>query len=217
MKLIWCIAAFFSVFAIQAQSLPGSNEVLGSKAKQSQFQAGLHYDLITPAWSAEDDAAVVYEFFSYMCPGCNGFEPIMQKLEEKISESQKIVRVPVAFYAQWEPHAKAFHALKMMGHLDQTHEALFAAIHQYKKPLRNLDDIAKWLDKSFKIDAQKFLSTAASFAVDSQLRKDKQMAQAMGVGGVPTLVVNGRYKPNFDHLKTSDEILEITTYLLDLE
>ncbi len=215
MKLIGFIVFIFSAFGIHAQSVASSNEEIKSKSNQNQFQAGLHYDLITPAWSSEGDAAVVYEFFSYMCPGCNGFEPIMLKLEGQIDESQKIIRVPVAFYPQWEPHAKAYHALRIMGHLEEAHGPLFAAIHQFKKPLRSLDDIAKWLADSFKIDAQSFLSTAQSFAVDTQLRKDKQMAQAMGIGGVPSLVVNGRYKPNFDQLKTSDDILEITDFLLD--
>jgi|GEM_PF-5445318 len=41
------------------------------------------------------------------------------------------------------------------------------------------------------------------------------MAQAMGIGGVSTLVVNEKYKPNFDQLKTPDNILELTQQLLD--
>ncbi|VAW47490.1 hypothetical protein MNBD_GAMMA02-1100 [hydrothermal vent metagenome] len=125
--------------------------------------------------------------------------------------------MPVAFYAQWEPHAKAYHALRMMGELEQAHEALFAAIHQYRKPLRTLEDIAVWLSTSFTIDEQKFLSTAQSFAVDTQIRKDQQMMQAMGIGTVPALVVNGRFKPNFDQLKTPVNILEATVYLLNQE
>ena len=52
-------------------------------------------------------------------------------------------------------------------------------------------------------------------AVNAQFRKDKQMAQAMGIGGVSTLVVNEKYKPNFDQLKTPDNILELTQQLLD--
>ena len=212
--LITAFIALFTLFDLHAQV---NSELDSSKATQNKYQAGLHYNLITPAWSGSSEEAVVYEFFSYMCPGCNSFEPTMQKLEGKINESQKIIRVPVAFYSQWEPHAKAYHALRLMGELEHAHEALFAAIHQYKKPLRTLEDIAGWLSSSFAIDAQKFISTAKSFAVDSQLRKDKQMAQAMGIGGVPSLVINGRYKPDFDQLKTSDNIIESTMYLLGQE
>ncbi len=199
---------------LYAQSKPES-ELASQEVPEQKFQAGVHYELLSPAWESAEKEAVVYEFFSYMCPGCNAFEPYMEQLQGRMNESQKIIRVPVAFYPQWEPHAKAFHALKMMDELDRVHKALFAAIHQYKKPLRTLEDLAAWLSDSFGIDEQKFLATAKSFAVDSQMRRSKKMAQAMGVGRVPTLVVNGQYKPSFDTLKTPDNILAATVNLLE--
>jgi len=211
-RLVVMSLMMIAVFGLQAQN---TSPVELDPSSANNYQAGLHYDVLTPAYQGRTDDPVVYEFFSYMCPGCNAFEPIMQKLKGQINEPQTIIRVPVAFYALWEPHAKAYHALRMMGELEQAHEALFAAIHQYKKPLRTLEDIAAWLSDSFSIDSQKFLSTAKSFAVDSQLRKDKQMAKTMGIGGVPTLVVNGRYKPDFDQLKTPANILDATVYLLN--
>ena len=212
---VMTIMCCFSVCGLNAQSLTDANETDLKNTTSVKYQAGLHYDLINPAWQGETDGSVVYEFFSYMCPGCNAFEPHIKQLEGRLTESQSIVRVPVAFYPQWEPHAKAYHALNMLGHLELTHEALFAAIHQYKKPLRTLEDVAAWLHASFAIDQQKFLSTAQSFAVDSQLRKDKKMAQVMGIGRVPTLVVNGRFKPNFKKLETPSMILDVTEFLLN--
>jgi thiol:disulfide interchange protein DsbA len=211
-RLIVMSLMVITVFGLKAQN---TSPVELAQSTANNYQAGLHYDVLTPAYQGRTEEPVVYEFFSYMCPGCNAFEPIMQQLKGRISAEQTIVRVPVAFYSQWEPHAKAYHALKMMGVLDQTHEALFAAIHQYKKPLRTLEDIAQYLSASFSIDAEKFLATAQSFAVDAQLRKDQQMAKAMGIGSVPTLIVNGRYKPDFDQLKTAANILDATVYLLD--
>jgi thiol:disulfide interchange protein DsbA len=213
--LIMTVTALMSVFGVSAETSPNSSEAKVLNATQNKYQAGLHYDLINPAWPGRTEEPVVYEFFSYMCPGCNAFEPIMQELKGQISETQTIIRVPVAFYSQWEPHAKAYHALQMMGELEQAHEALFAAIHKFKKPLRTLPDIAAWLSNSFAIDEQKFLSTAQSFAVDAQIRKDKQMVKAMGIGTVPTLVVNGRFKLNFDQLKTPANILDATVQLLN--
>lgn len=194
----------------QALANPNSTEEAAS-----QWQAGLHYDLISPAWTDEQEGPVVYEFFSYMCPGCNAFEPYMKQLSGRLSEGQIIERVPVAFYPQWEPHAKAYHALVMMNQLDRVHESMFAAIHQHKKALRSIDDIADWLASAHGIDREQFLSTANSFAVDQKMRKAKKMAQAMGIGRVPTLVVNGREKPNFDNLVTPDKILQATVDLLN--
>jgi len=130
MKLMTlAVTVFFTVFGADAQTLPNNSAAEPLKTTANKYQAGLHFDLINPAWQGRTDDPVVYEFFSYMCPGCNAFEPIMQQLKGQISEPQTIIRVPVAFYAQWEPHAKAYHALRMMGELEQAHEALFAAIH----------------------------------------------------------------------------------------
>ncbi|WP_223789653.1 thiol:disulfide interchange protein DsbA/DsbL [Marinicella meishanensis] len=206
------ILLFWSlVFALHsAQANP--NDVATAA---SPWQAGVHYELITPSWTAAEEGPVVYEFFSYMCPGCNAFEPYMKQLTGRLAEGQTIVRVPVAFYAQWEPHAKAYHALEIMEQLDGVHESLFAAIHQHKKALRSVDDIADWLAVAHGIDRQQFVSTANSFAVDQKMRQAKKMAQAMGISRVPSLVVNGREKPDFDQLKTPDNILQATVDLLN--
>jgi thiol:disulfide interchange protein DsbA len=205
--LLLVLANFLISFAVLAENSTTNNT--------NSYQAGIDYKIINPAWSDESEKTVIYEFFSYMCPGCHSFEPQMEKLQDRLSEQQEIIRIPVAFYKQWEPHAKTYHALQIMGELSRVHKALFTAIHQYKKPLRTLDDIADWLAASFSIDKQSFLATAQSFAVDSRLRKGKQMAKAMGVARVPTLVVDGRYRPDFNQLKTADHILDATLYLAD--
>lgn len=209
------LLSWVCAFVVNAETVEVKDDAGIQASVAKKFQAGVHYDLIDPAWKGSVEGPVVYEFFSYMCPGCNAFEPTMQRIEEQITESQSIIKIPVAFHKQWEPHAKAYYALKVMGHLDSVHQAYFAAIHQYKKPLRNLDDIGSWLSTAFAIDKQKFISTAESFAVDSQLRKGMKMYQAMGLGGVPSLVVNGRYKPNFEKLKTHDKIVAATLELLN--
>lgn len=178
------------------------------------YQAGIHFEVINPAWEEAVKEPIVYEFFSYMCPGCNGFEPVMDQLAEQAKGHYKIIKVPVALYPQWEPHAKTYYALQMMGELDRVHKAFFAAIHQYKKQFRSLDDIAAWLTASFAIDSKTFLGNAQSFVVDSKMRKGNQMIKAMGVNRLPTLVVDGKYKPKFDQLKTQDNIVEITQYLV---
>ena len=182
-------------------------------AATSRFQPGIHYQVINPAWETAQDTPVVYEFFSYMCPGCFGFEPVMNQLKTALNDGQMIVRVPVAFYPQWEPHAKAYYALEIMQQRERVHQALFNAIHQQKKPLRDLEAIGNWLSAAHGIDKTEFLQHANSFQVDSQMRKAKQMMTAMGVGRVPTLVVNGRYKPSFTQLKENQDIIDLTVEL----
>lgn len=178
------------------------------------FQAGIHYEFINPAWSNQQSEPVVYEFFSYMCPGCNAFEPIMERLESSLTEDQTIIRVPVSLYPQWEPHAKAYYTLEMMGELDRVHTALFAAIHLYKKQLRTIEDIAAWVASSFGIDQHQFIANAKSFVVDSKIRKSQQMIAAMGINRIPSLVVNGQKKLDFQKLQTPENIIALTADLM---
>lgn len=182
-------------------------------AVASRFQPGIHYQVINPAWDTGQETPVVYEFFSYMCPGCFGFEPVMNQLKTALSDDQQIIRIPVAFYPQWEPHAKTYYALEIMQQRERVHQALFNAIHQQRKPLRDLENIGDWLRAAHGIDKAEFLQHANSFQVDSQMRKGKQMMAAMGVSQIPTLVVNGRYKPNFKQVSVAQDILDLTVDL----
>jgi thiol:disulfide interchange protein DsbA len=198
-------------------SVTGSALAQEAEQANNRFQPGIHYQVINPAWDTGQDVPVVYEFFSYMCPGCYGFEPVMNELKTALTGGQQIVRIPVAFYPQWEPHAKTFYALEIMGEREKVHQSLFNAIHQQKKPLRDLPAIANWLSGAHGVDKEAFLQHANSFQVDSQMRKAKQMMTAMGVGRVPTLVIDGQYKPSFKQLGVAKDIIDLTVELAAVE
>jgi thiol:disulfide interchange protein DsbA len=202
-----------------AEAIESSVEsVAGEVADAMDFQPGIHYQVINPAWDTKsEDQVLVYEFFSYMCQHCASFEPYMKKLEHNMPEHGKVVRVPVVFYPQWKPFAQAYYTFEAMDLVDKAHGAMFAAIHQHRKPLRSIEDIATWVSSSFGVDKDQFLSTANSFMIDGQIRKGMQMMQAMGVSTTPTLVTHGKYKPNNKALRTRDEVLDVTLYLVDME
>jgi thiol:disulfide interchange protein DsbA len=182
------------------------------------FQAGIHYQVINPAYeTGADEEVIVYEFFGYPCPHCATFEPYMKKLEAEMPENSKIVRIPVVFGQQWQPFAQAYYTFEAMDIVDQVHGPMFEAIHQHKKQFRSIDEIAVWAASSFGVDKEQFLSTAKSFMIDGQVRKGMQMLQAMGVTSTPTLVTNGKFMPNTKALKSRNDIIEITQFLINQE
>lgn len=181
------------------------------------FQAGIHYQVINPAYDTESEEVVVYEFFGYPCPHCATFEPYMKKLEVELPEGAKLVRVPVVFAKQWQPYAQAYYTFEALDIVDQAHGAMFDAVHQHKKQFRTIEEIAVWAASSFGVDKEKFLSTAKSFVVDGQIRKGMKMLQAMGVTSTPTLVTNGKYLPNAKALKARNDVIEITQFLVNQE
>jgi|GEM_PF-581919 len=194
-----------------------AHEEPAAVSDSSDYQAGIHYNVITPAWDTGSDDVVVYEFFSYMCGHCNTFQPYMKKLESNLPEGVKVQRVPVVFYPQWRPQAQAYYTFEAMDLLDQVHAPFFAAIHQHKKRFRNIDEVADWVASSFQVDREKFLSTANSFMVDGQIRKGMQMMQAMNVTSTPTLIVNGKFKPNSDQMRSRDDIIKVVAALASQE
>ena len=188
------------------------------EAPKADFQAGIHYQVINPAYNTNNDSeVVVYEFFGYPCPHCATFEPYMKKLEAEMPANAKLVRVPVVFGKQWQPFAQAYYTFEAMGIVDQVHGPMFEAIHQHKKQFRSIDEIAVWAASSFGVDKDKFLSTAKSFMIDGQIRKGMQMLQAMGVTSTPTLVTNGKFVPNNKALKSRNDIITITQFLVNQE
>ncbi len=187
-------------------------------SETAKFQPGIHYQVINPAWdTGTEKEVVVYEFFGYLCPHCASFQPYMHKLESQLPDNAKLVRIPVVFRADWKPYAQAYYTIEAMGLVDKVHEAMFAAIHQHKRQFRTIEEIAVWMASSFGVNKDEFLSTAKSFMVDGQIRKGMQMLQAMGVTSTPTLVTNGKFKPNNKALKSRDEIIDITAFLINQE
>ena len=75
--------------------------------------------------------------------------------------------------------------------------------------------MAQWYADNSDVTKEEFLSTAQSFIIDSNVRKADKMGLLMQVTGTPTIIVNGKYKPNNtsrnreDVLKTMDELVEI--------
>ena len=192
------------------------SEVVPSAASASEFQPGIHYTVINPAWEdPNQDQVVVYEFFGYLCPHCYSFQPYMQKLESQLPENAKLQRVPVVFRAQWKPFAQAYYTIENLGLTEELHTSLFEAIHTHRKPLRTIEDIATWAASAHGVDKDKFLSTAQSFMVDGLIRKGDQMMRAMQIQGTPTLVVNGQYKPDKNALKTGDRVIDATVHLTE--
>ncbi len=179
----------------------------------ADYQAGIHYNVVTPAWDTGSDDVVIYEFFSYMCPHCNTFQPYVKKLENDLPEGIRVQRVPVVFYPQWKPYAQAYYTFEAMDMLDQAHGPFFAAIHQHKKRFRNIEEVADWVAGSFNVDRDKFLSTANSFMIDGQIRKGMQMMQAMNVTSTPTLVVNGKFIPNGEQIHSREDLIKVAEAL----
>jgi thiol:disulfide interchange protein DsbA len=172
---------------------------------------GKNYFLIQPAQPTDQpDKVVVTEVFSYACPACNHFRPIMHKLVASMPANVVVEYLPAAFRPDenWPLFQRAYFAAKALGVADKTYDAMFDAnwktgeLATYdlaagrpkpKSAWPTLDDVAKFYAK-YGVDPKQFVGVADSFSVNTQMKRADDQLKAFGVGETPTLVVNGKYR-----------------------
>lgn len=208
MKKAALLLLFFSILSYAVED---------NKA-QSPYTKGLNYTELDPAYeTGKPDKVIIYEFFGYKCPHCAHFQPFMKPWHEKMPDNVELVRVPVVFQPGWDVLAKAYYTAETMGIVEKSHEAMFDAIHKERKRFNSLADVAKWYAENYGVDEQEFLSTANSFMIDSKIRQSNNMMRKMQVTSTPTLIVNGKYKPNPKTLGSYKALVELAQYLTDME
>jgi thiol:disulfide interchange protein DsbA len=165
-----------------------------------------------------DGKVVVEEFFNYICPACNGFEPTFQAWQAKLPDYAKVVHIPASFRADFVPYARAYYAAEGFGLVDKTHHEVYNAIHRaHALPAEGdkPDDkkIAAFYAQ-YGVSADDFLAAMRSFGVDLKIRKATQHMQQCMVNSTPSIVVNGRYLVQG---RTYSDMLRIASYLVEKE
>ena len=84
----------------------------------------------------------VIEFFSYGCPHCYSFEPMLDQWIKRLPADVAFRRIPATFNAPFEGYARLFYALEAQGLADTLHKRVFAAIHVQRQRLDKEADIA---------------------------------------------------------------------------
>lgn len=184
-------------------------------AATSTFKEGTHYISIKPTPPSEKgDKVELVEFFWYGCPHCYRFEPILENwLEKGKPENVTFQSIPVIFPNNKTTtlHAKMFYALTFMNEIDRIHPIIFKALHKDRIRLRSFKKIKEFL-VSNGVDGDKFEKVINSFAVQSKVQRSNFLAQRYGITGVPTLVLDQRYRSG-GGMKSYEQMLELIVYL----
>ena len=156
--------------------------------------AGKDYTQITPAQPTDDAAKIeVLEFFSYGCPHCSDFHPLISAWAAKQPGDVVFKRVPVSFgRAAWANAAKLYYTLEATGDLAKLDGDVFKAIHNDRTNLFDEKAILEWVTKKG-VDPKKFSETFNSFGVMSKVKRGDQLAQSYKISGVPAVAVDGKY------------------------
>ncbi len=155
----------------------------------------------------------VIEFFWYGCPACNQLEPLIKTWVKNLPADVHFRKVPAIFRDSWAPGARLFYTIEALNR-PELHEAVFRAWHTERVDLNDEKTLFDWVARQG-VDRQKFIDAYKSFAVDAQVRRAAEMTREYGFGGVPTLVVAGKYSPA-PKLGTWGDVLRITEELIKM-
>jgi len=167
--------------------------VSGVPAARAQTEATDYKVLPVPQPTESPGKIEVIEFFSYGCPHCAEFFPLLSSWLGSLPKDVVLRRVPVGFNRPaWVNLQRAYFALQASGDLAKLDGALFHAIHQEQLPLFEEQALEEWVGKSGG-HADKFASAYASFGVNSLTVQADKMTEDYQVTSIPTMVVNGKY------------------------
>lgn len=190
---------------------------VASPAHSQQFEEGVHFERISGPDVVDSDGTVeVAEIFSYTCPHCKTFEAFLGPWQEQLPGHVEFRRVPIPLGRGGEPFVRAYYTAEVLGILDQSHEALFNALHEERRPIRTVDDLAEF-HSQFGVDAEEFESTANSFPVESRTRMGNASAGKWQVRSTPTLVINGKYRVSPRQGGSFEEMLQVADMLIERE
>ena len=206
---------------------------LPAGARAASFSEGSDYLLVTPPQqtTVPKGKAEVMEVFSYGCPVCNAFQPVVDKLRRSLPPNAQLVYLPASFNntaEDWPMFQRAYFAAQFLGVADRAHQAMFDAVwktgelatsdyttNRLKETQPTLEQAASFYARVAGVNAQKFLAMANSFGVDSKMRAADAQIIAMHVTGTPTIIVNGRYR--VDSMGSPEELIELVKFLVAKE
>lgn len=195
-----------------------SASLFGMTAQAAEpLEAGKQYvELSNAVPVAVPGKIEVVELFWYGCPHCYAFEPVVNPWVEKLPADVNFVRIPAMFGGPWDAHGQMFLTLEAMGVEHKVHAAVFEAIQKEGKRLTKPDEMADFLATQG-VDKDKFLATFNSFAIAGQIKKAKELAQKYGISGVPTMVVNGKYRFDLGSAGGPENTLKVADQLIEKE
>lgn len=165
-------------------------------ANAQPFVEGKDYRIISKASVSPATKINVQEFFSYGCPGCYQFEPMLKQWLTHKPKQVNFERVPMVFHPGWEVYARAYYVAKSLNVVDKISDDLFKAIHNEHQLLDNQSAMADFFAKHG-VSRQDFTSAYEFMPqMGAELEQSKKLMRAYSVYEIPSIVINGKYWTN---------------------
>ncbi|HEX7060822.1 MAG TPA: thiol:disulfide interchange protein DsbA/DsbL [Woeseiaceae bacterium] len=199
----------------------------GEPDRDWKFQEGKEFDRLVPTQPTVGgpDKIEVAEVFWYGCPHCLHLEPYMQRWAANLPADVRFVRIP----ATWNPlvklHAQLYYteqALVQNGAIENPEAfraGVFREYHERGNRMASEEAIRAFFERNG-VSAEQFDSAWSSFEVAQKLRVAEDLERRYQITGVPTLIVNGKYRTSPSQAGGADpmgRVIEIVNELIERE
>jgi thiol:disulfide interchange protein DsbA len=177
------------MFAVAACGLAAA----GALASPTAPKSGVEYETLPQALQTEGGNKVeVIEFFSYSCPHCNLFDPLLAAWVKRNADKVAFKRVHVAFHGSDISLQRMYLALDSMGVIEKIHPQVFAALHLEDQRLNTDELVFDWVAKKG-IDRNKFIGVYRSFGAQSWVNRANVTVRTYNIDQWPMIAVGGHY------------------------
>jgi thiol:disulfide interchange protein DsbA len=183
---------------------------------QEKWREGTHYNVIAAQATEKKE---VLEFFSFWCPHCFSFEPIVKDIKSKLASDVEFKKVHVNFMgftsaAIQDDATKAMMVARKLNKDDALNQAIFSYIHVSRSAITGIRDL-KNIFVMNGVEPEEFDKMISSFGVDNMLKMNNKSIQQYRkhVSSVPNFIVNGKYQATFTRDMNPDDMTDLIVFL----
>lgn len=204
----------FVAMLVMAVSVALSNTAL---AETFSFEEGVHYvELEVPVKIRGNGKIQVAEYFSYGCPHCYQFEPLIKAWKERLPEDVEFIRTPAVWNRDYQVYAQTYVTLESLGILEKVHVPIFNAIHGERQRLNTPGQMAQFLS-GYGVNPEDFAKAYNSFGIRAALQQADSAGRSYRSTGVPAIIVNGRYRTEGTMAGSNANMLRVADFLIEKE
>ena len=188
-----------------------------SCTQAEEFVAGRHYEILdNPTVTRNPSKIEVVEIFWFGCNHCYALESFVQPWKRNLPNDVDFWKSHITWNAQAETHARLFYSAKALGIEEKAVPAAFTSIWREGRNLLGNSEV-EYFFKGFGVEKERYLSVSNSFGVNNAVKQADNRMRQWAVTGVPTLIVNGKYKVSGTREIGTSKLLDVVNFLIEKE
>ena len=188
-----------------------------SCTQAEEYVEGRHYQILdNPTVTRNPSKVEVVEVFWFGCNHCYSLESYIQPWKRNLPNDVDFWKSHITWNAQAETHARLFYSAKALGIEEKAIPAAFTAIWREGRNLIGNSEV-EYFFKGFGIEKERYLSVSNSFGVNNAVKQANNRMRQWAVTGVPTIIVNGKYKVSGTREIGTSKLLDVVDFLIEKE